>query len=168
MTEVTADVGVRNFADQRQHRRVHRIRGEESGRGIEQARSWHHRVGLGAPGRERRTERHIGRTLLMPRMHSPDAVAEFEQGFEQQIVLNAGQRVHRIDAVGSHRIHGRLGGGHRSNVAGGGGGGLCLGRLHKGCLPDPDCHGVQQVAGAIAEARGDNGIDARDPQCFTL
>ena len=32
MAEMPADVGVGDFADQRQHRRIHRIGGEEGGR----------------------------------------------------------------------------------------------------------------------------------------
>ena len=75
MAEIAADVGVGNFADQRQHRRVHRIGGEQRRGGVEQARPRHHRVGLRLAGRERRAERHIGRGLLVAGVDRAHAVA---------------------------------------------------------------------------------------------
>ena len=75
VAEVAADVGVGNFADQRQHRRVHRIGGEEGGGRVEQARPRHHGIGLGLAGRERRAERHIGRALLVAGVDGPHPVA---------------------------------------------------------------------------------------------
>ena len=46
MAEMAADVGVGNFADQRQHRRVHRIGSKQRCRGVEQAGAGHHRIGM--------------------------------------------------------------------------------------------------------------------------
>ena len=100
VAEAAADVGVRDFADQRQHRRVHRIGGEQRGRGIEQARPRHHGIGLRLAGRERGAERHIGRALFVPGVHGADPVADgLEQRVEQVVVLHARQRVDRVDAV---------------------------------------------------------------------
>ena len=118
MAEVAADVGVGDFADQRQHRRVHRIGGEEGGRGVEQARPRHHRVGGGLAGRQRRAQRHIGRALLVPGVDGPHPVASLEQGGEQLVVLHPRQRVDRVDAVAEHRVDGRLGGGHGNGRSG--------------------------------------------------
>ena len=64
-----------DLADQRQHRRVHAIGGEQRGAGIEQARPGHHRIGLRLAGRERRAQRHVGRALFVPGVHGADAVA---------------------------------------------------------------------------------------------
>ena len=54
-----------NLPDQRQHRRVHAVSGEQRGAGIEQPRPGHHRIGLRLAGRERGAERHIGGALFV-------------------------------------------------------------------------------------------------------
>ena len=100
---------VRDLSDQRQHRRVHRVRGEQRGRGVEQARPRHHRIGLRLAGRERGAERHVGGALLVARVDGADAVARLEQGVEQVIVLHARQRVERVDAVRDQGRDHRLG-----------------------------------------------------------
>ena len=79
MAEMASDVGVGNFADQRQHRRIHRIGGEQGGRGVEQARPRHHGVGRGLAGRQRGAQRHIGRALLVPGVDGPHPVGCLEQ-----------------------------------------------------------------------------------------
>ena len=99
MSVATPDVGLRDLADQRQHRRVGAVRGEKRGRGIEQARPRHHRIGLRLAGRERGAERHVGRTLFVPGVHGADAVLGLEQGVEQVVVVDAGQRIDRVETV---------------------------------------------------------------------
>ena len=94
-----ADIGLGDLADQRQHRRVGAVGVQQGGRGIEQARPRHHRIGLRLAGRERRAERHVGRALLVPGMDGADAVLGLEQGVEQVVVVDAGQRVDRVEAV---------------------------------------------------------------------
>ena len=112
MAELAADIGVGDLADQRQHRRVHRIGGEQRGRGVEQARPRHHRVGLRLAGRERGAERHVGGALLVARVHGADRRSALEQRVEQVIVLHARQRVDGVEAVRDQRGDDRLGGGH--------------------------------------------------------
>ena len=65
VAEAAADRGVRDLPDQRQHRRVHAIGGEQRGAGIEQARTRDDHIGLRLTGRQSRAQRHIGRALLM-------------------------------------------------------------------------------------------------------
>ena len=74
MAEPATDRRLRNLADQRQHRRVHSIGGQQRRRGIEQSRPRYHRIGLRLAGRKRGTERHIGRALLVPGMDGANAV----------------------------------------------------------------------------------------------
>ena len=112
VAEFAADVAVRDLPDQRQHLRVHRIGGEQRGRRIEQARAGHHRVGLRLAGGERGAERHVGGALFVPRMHGADHVGRLEQRVEQMVVLHAGQRVERVEAMRDQRRDDRLGGGH--------------------------------------------------------
>ena len=66
MAEPAADRRRRDLPDQRQHRRVHAVGGEQRRAGIQQARPRHHRIGLRLAGRQRRAQRHIGRALLVP------------------------------------------------------------------------------------------------------
>ena len=103
MAEAAADIGVGNLPDQRQHRRVHGIGGEEGGRGIEEAGSGNDGIGLRLSGRERRAERHIGGALLMAGVDGAQPVGELEQRLEQQIVLHARQRIDRVEPVGDQR-----------------------------------------------------------------
>ena len=58
------------------------LRGEEGGRGIEEARSRHHRVGLRLAGRERGAERHVGGALFVAGMHGADAIGRLVQRIE--------------------------------------------------------------------------------------
>ena len=118
VTEMAPDVGVGNLADQRQHRRIHRIGGEQGGRGVEQARPRHHGIGRGLAGRQRGAQRHIGSALLVPGVDRPHPVGCLEQRREQVIVLHPRQRVDRANAVGDHGVHRRLGGGHRGGRPG--------------------------------------------------
>ena len=109
MSKPTADGGLRDLPDQREHRSVHSIGREERGRRIEQAGTGHDGIGLRLCGRERGAQCHVGRALLMPRMNGADAVGGPEQGVEQRIVVEARQCVDRIDSVGDERGYGRFG-----------------------------------------------------------
>ena len=100
MAEVAADIGVGNLPDQRQHRRIHGIGGQQRRAGIEQARPGHDRVSLRLAGGERGAERHIGRALLVTGMDRPQPVGKLEQRLEQQIVLHARKRIDGVEAVG--------------------------------------------------------------------
>jgi len=59
---------------------------------FEKARARHDRIGGRAARRERGAERHIGRTLLVARMHHPDRVAGVEHGIEQMVALHPGRQ----------------------------------------------------------------------------
>ena len=112
LPKLAADVAIRNLPDQRQHRRVHRVGGQQRGACVEQARPRHHGASLRLAGRERRTERHVGRALLMTCVNGPDAILRLEQCIEQMIVLHAGQRVDRVEPMGDEARNDRFGGGH--------------------------------------------------------
>ena len=113
MAEVSADIGVGDLPDQRQHRRIHGKGGEQRRRGIEQARPRHDGVSLRLAGRQRRAERHIGGALFVAGMHRAQPVGELEQRLEQQIVLHARQRIDGVEAVGDERGDHRLRRRHR-------------------------------------------------------
>ena len=117
MAEHAADRGLRDVPDQRQHRRIGAVGGQERGRRIEQAWSGHHRIGLGAAGGEGGSQRHIGGALLVAAVDGADAVGGFEQGIEQRIIVDAGQRIDGVEAVGDERRHGGLGRGHHKRAA---------------------------------------------------
>ena len=112
MAEHAADRGLRDVADQGQDRRIGAVGGQERRRGVEQARSGHHRIGLGAAGGERGAERHIGGALLMAGVHGADAVGGLEQGIEQGIVVDAGQRIDGVEPMGDERRDRGFGRGH--------------------------------------------------------
>ena len=110
--KLAADIALRDLSDQRQHRRIHRVGGQQGGARVEQARPRHDRDGLGLAGRKRRAKRHIGRALLVAGVNGPDAILRLEQRIEQMIVLHAGQRVDRVEPMGDEARNDRLGGGH--------------------------------------------------------
>ncbi len=74
---------LRDLPDQRQHRRVHAVGGEQRRAGVQQAGAGHHRIGLRFAGRQRRSQRHIGRALLMPGVDDPQGVAGALESIEQ-------------------------------------------------------------------------------------
>ena len=104
--EPAADRVLRNLAEQRQHRGVHAISGEQRSRGIKQARAWHDAIGLRLSGRQSRAERHVGRALLVPCMDRANRavgigrVISFGQRVEELVIVYAGQRVNRVEPVG--------------------------------------------------------------------
>ena len=91
------------WPDDRQHRSIHAVGGEQCGRGVQQARAGDDAIGLRRAGRERRAERHVGRALLVPGMHGADGVAVAGERIEEIVIVDAGQRVDRIDAVRGQR-----------------------------------------------------------------
>ncbi len=111
------DRRLRNLPDQCQHRRVGAVRGEEAGRGVEEAGARHHTIGLRLAGRERRPERHQTRALLVPGVHGADAVRGLEQGIEERIVVHARQRIDGAEAVRDQRCDDCLRGGHDGHCA---------------------------------------------------
>jgi hypothetical protein len=101
-----------NLPDQGKDRRVHAVRGQQRGAGIQQPRTRHHRVGLRPAGCQRRTQSHIGRALLMAGVDDAQAVADALKRIEEMIVMNARQCIDGVEAVGDQRGDGRLCGGH--------------------------------------------------------
>ncbi len=93
------DVGLRDLADQADHRCVHAVGGEQRGAGIEQAGTVHDAEGLWFSGRERRAQRHVGRRLLVSRMDHPQPVGCMIEGVEQRILMQAGQGIDRVEPV---------------------------------------------------------------------
>ena len=116
MALALADRIVWNLPDQRQHRRIHAIGGEQRRAGIEQTGAGHHAIGLRFSGRQRRAQSHIGRALLVAGMDDAQGIARAMESVEQMIVVDSRQRVDGIEAVGEQRGDRGLGGGH----AGGG------------------------------------------------
>ena len=112
MAEAAADGGRRDLPDQRQHRRVHAVGGEQRRAGIEQARPGHHRIGLRLAGRERRAQRHIGRALFVAGVDDAHAGRRRVEGVEQMVVVHAGQGVDGVEAVREQRRDRGFAGGH--------------------------------------------------------
>ncbi len=112
LAEPAADRGMWNLPDDRQHRRIHTVGGEQRGAGIEQARPRHDRVGLRLAGRERRAQGHIGRALLVPGVNDAQGVAGAVKGVEQMVVVHAGQRIDGIKPMRDQRGRRGLAGRH--------------------------------------------------------
>ena len=112
LPELAADIAIRDLSDQRQHRRIHRIGGQQRGARVEQARPRHHGASLRLAGRQRRAKRHVGRALFVARVNGADAVLRLEQRIEQMIVLDARQRIDRVEPMRDEARNDRLGGGH--------------------------------------------------------
>ena len=153
MAEPLADIGGRNLSDQRQYLRIHRIGREQRSRGIQKTGTGDDGIGLRLAGRERCPERHIGGALLVAGMNGAEPVGEFEQSLEQEVVLGAGERIDRIEAVADQGGDNGLGRCHR----------LCrlrgLGlRWHKGSLPPHLCRKALACRGG-----GPSGLGPRPP-----
>ena len=101
-----------DLPDQRQHRRVQSVGGQQRARGVQQTGAGHDREGLRPAGGQRGPERHVGGGLLVAGMNDADAVAGLERGIEQVVVVDAGKGVQRVDAVGEQGLENGLGGGH--------------------------------------------------------
>ena len=68
LAAAAADHHAGHLPGQAQHRRVNAPGGGECGGGVEHARTRHHGVGGGAPGRAGIAEGHVGRGLFMARV----------------------------------------------------------------------------------------------------
>ena len=99
MAVAPVDVGLRDLADQADHRRVHAVGGEQRGAGIQQAGAGHHGEGLRLAGDEGRAQRHVGRRLFVARMDHAQPLGGVVEGVEQRIVVQAGQGVDRVEAM---------------------------------------------------------------------
>ena len=122
VAEAAADRGRRNLPDQRQHRRIHAVGGEQRGGRIEQARTRDDDISLWLAGRQRRAQGHIGRALFVAGVDDAQGVAGALEGVEQMVVVHARQRIDGVEPVREQRGGGGFAGGHL------GGGGLCLRR----------------------------------------
>ncbi len=123
MTEAAADRRRRNLPDQRQHRRIHAIGGEQRRAGIEQARTRHHDISLRLAGRQSRAQRHIGGALLVAGVDDAQGVAGALEGVEQMVVVHARQRVDGVEPMREQTRDRGFAGGH----LGGGGRGFLFG-----------------------------------------
>ena len=74
MAVALVDVGLRDLADEADHRRVHAVGGEQRGTGIQHARARHDGEDLRLAGRESRAQRHIGGGLLVSWMNDAQTV----------------------------------------------------------------------------------------------
>ena len=102
----------RDLARQRDHRRAHRRRQQQRGRGVQDARPRHHRERLRLAGHQRGPERHVGSGLLVARVDDADAVGRLVRGIEQMVVVHARQREQRVDAVRQQGFDDGFGRGH--------------------------------------------------------
>ena len=119
MAVALVDVGLRDLADQADHRCVHAVGGEQRGAGIQQAGAGHHGEGLRLAGGERRAQRHVGRRLLVARMDHAQPIGGVVESVEQRIVMQAGQGVDRVEAMAQEGFDRGFGGGqtrHRVDV----------------------------------------------------
>ena len=105
MAETAADIGAGNLPEQGQHRRIHRISGQERRGGIEKTGSRHHGVGLRLAGRERGAERHIGRARLVAGVDGAQPVGKAKKRLEQKVVLQPRQRIDGVEPMGGERGH---------------------------------------------------------------
>ena len=99
MAVAPVDVGLRDLADQADHRCVHAVGGEQRGAGIQQAGAGHHGEGLRLAGGEGRAQRHVGRRLFVARMDDAQPLGGVVESVEQWIVMQAGQGVDRVEAM---------------------------------------------------------------------
>ncbi len=111
MAVALVDVGLRDLADQADHRRVHAVGGQQRGAGIQQAGAGHDGEGLRLAGGECGAQRHVGRRLLMARMDHAQAIGRVVEGVEQRIVMQAGQGVDRVEAMAQEGFDRGFGGG---------------------------------------------------------
>ena len=91
MPMTAVDVDPRDLAYESHDRRMHRICGEQRGRGVEETWTRHHRAHLRPAGGERGSERHVCGRLLVTRMNHSEPPASFVEGVEQRIALQAGK-----------------------------------------------------------------------------
>ena len=103
----------RDLPGQGDHRRAHAIGGEQRRRRVQHAGAGHHGEGL-RPARSPARRRAPCRPTVcscrgwITRIRSPAAL----RGVEQMVVVHAGQRVQRVDAVSQQGVDDGFGGGH--------------------------------------------------------
>ena len=112
-----ADVAAGYLPRQRHHRRVTRLRGADSGAGIEDARTRHRHEGARFSGGFRIAIGHIGDALLVARIDDTNGVSFVVQGLEHVIHLHPGKAEKSVDTVVLHRLNPCLGAGHYRHVA---------------------------------------------------
>ena len=110
MAVAAVDVGLRDLADQADHRGVHAVGGEECGARVQHAGAGHHGEGLRLACHQRGAQRHVGRRLLVTRMDHAQFVGGVVEGVEQRIVVQAGQGIDRVEAVQQEGFDGGFGG----------------------------------------------------------
>ena len=108
MRQAAADVALRDLTDEREHRGVHAVGGQERRRGVEQAGAGNHAIGLRLSGRQRGAERHIGGALLVAGVDGADPVGRPRERVEEVVVMDAGKRVDGVEAMGQQRLERRL------------------------------------------------------------
>ncbi len=94
-----------DLARQAQHRLVGTPGREQTGTGVEDARTRHHRADRRAPGGTGVTERHVTAGLLVARADGAHLGLRPMQGIEQAVGLCTGQTEHGIHAVCDQRIN---------------------------------------------------------------
>ena len=99
VAQALADRLGRDLADQRQHRRVHAVGGQQRGTGVQQAGARDHGIGLRLAGRERGAQCHIGRALLVAGMDDGKLVAGALEGVEQVVIVDAGQCINGLETM---------------------------------------------------------------------
>ena len=99
MAVALVDVGLRDLADQADHRCVHAVGREKRRAGVQQAGTGHDAEGLRLARREGGTERHVGGGLLVARMDHPQPIRSVIEGVEERILMQAGQGIHRVEAM---------------------------------------------------------------------
>ena len=110
MAVAAVDVGLRDLADQADHRGVHAIGGEQRGSGVQHAGAGHHGESLWHAGDQGRAQRHVGCGLLVTRMDHAQSVGCVVEGVEQRIVVQAGQGIDCVEAVAQEGFDGGFGG----------------------------------------------------------
>jgi hypothetical protein len=111
------DVGLRDLADEADHRRVHAVGGEKRGTGIQHARPRHDGEDLRLAGRQRRAQRHVRRGLLVSWMNDAQTVRGVIEGVEQWIVVQAGQGIDGVDAMAQEGFDRGFGSGEAGHAA---------------------------------------------------
>ena len=102
--KASADQVGRDLAADAQDRGVGGVSRGECGCGVEQPRPRHDGIGPGLAARPGIAVSHVGGALLVTRVDDPKRFAGVVERDEQRIVLHAGQRKHRVDAVAAQHL----------------------------------------------------------------
>ena len=93
----------RDLAGQAEHWRVQPVCGGQSRGAVQESGAGHHVVDRGLSGRHGVAKRHVAGALLVAGMQHADPVAGVEEGVIEPVVLNAGQAIDQINALGDER-----------------------------------------------------------------